>query len=80
MIKLKDTKWRRLTKLLCDLRERSDFTADEIARRVGVSPTSLRRWETGRINPPLNSFIAWADAMDCDVVLRPRRQKRLIGE
>lgn len=80
MIKLTDTKWRRLTEKLRDVRWNSDFTIDEIARRIGTHRNSLSGWELGTHSPQLKSFVAWADTMGYDVVLSPRRLKRRIGE
>lgn len=40
-----------------------------VARRVGVSRSTLARWERGELIPPLDKFLLWVDAVGADCVV-----------
>lgn len=72
--------WRRLTRQLRAARWSDDVTQTDVALRIGSHRNSLQAWEMGTNNPQLRSFVAWADALGFDVVLRPRRSRTLMEE
>lgn len=42
----------------------------KLARRAGVLRQELERWEAGRVRPNVDTFVAWANALGFDVLLR----------
>lgn len=52
-------------------RDRRRWTRTHVAQRIGCSPASLWRWETGRASPPLDTLAAWAATLDRAVTGAP---------
>jgi len=46
------------------IRERSLLTVGEVAREIGVHPSSLSRWETGATRPRASFALRWAEVLD----------------
>lgn len=57
---------------LDELRGRLGLSKAELARAIGKNPASIRRLLNAPANPELRTVIAVADALDADVVLKPR--------
>jgi transcriptional regulator with XRE-family HTH domain len=57
-------------------RRDKDLTQDQIARLIGVDPTLVSQWETGRKAPPAGRLAALAEvlALDAKVLVRMRAQ------
>ena len=65
---------RRPTPIALQLKQRRRarrLTLIQLAERIGCCYQELAAWEKGR-NPRLASLIDWAQALDCDVVVRQR--------
>jgi DNA-binding XRE family transcriptional regulator len=58
------------------LRATHGLTKAELAREIGKNPASVRRLFTAPANPELRTVVAIADALDADVVILPRSQRR----
>lgn len=43
-----------------------------LARKIGMTHPAVRAWEDGEYMPGLSAFVAWADVLGYEVVLRPR--------
>ncbi|MFB6344211.1 MAG: helix-turn-helix domain-containing protein [bacterium] len=65
------------SEFISELRDRMDCNQEEFARIVGVTPTSLSRWENGRTRPKNRT---WERLHDLDSIVRstedPDRLKR----
>jgi len=46
------------------IRERSLLSVGEIAREIGVSASSLSRWETGTTTPRASVALRWAEVLE----------------
>ena len=53
------------------LREQRDMTQEELAKRLGVKPPAVSKWERGMAYPSMNTVIKMADLfqVSMDVVL-----------
>jgi ribosome-binding protein aMBF1 (putative translation factor) len=65
-----------LMRMLDDLREGAGVSKADLARAISRNPASVRRWFTGDANPELKTVVALADALDAEVVIRPRKGRR----
>ena len=65
----------RLGAIVAALRDRTDWSQDEVARRAGVHPVTVRRIEKTTANPRLSSIlsIAWVLGAELEITVRPRR-------
>jgi ribosome-binding protein aMBF1 (putative translation factor) len=52
---------------LDDLRERAGLSKAELARAIGKTPSSIRRFFTASVNPELKTVAAVADALGAEV-------------
>lgn len=50
-----------------ELREAKGWTQLELAKRAGVTPQSVSRWEQGQSNPRLDQLTRVAEALDVDL-------------
>jgi DNA-binding phage protein len=66
----------RIVNELDALRATHGLTKAELAREIGKNPASVRRLFTAPANPELRTVVAIADALDADVVILPRSQRR----
>ena len=46
----------------------------KVAAKMGCSPKTLQKIETGLISPSLSLLISWADALGYEITLWPRKQ------
>lgn len=62
---------------LIKLREKVRYSQGEVARRIGVTPTTISAYEHSEINPSLNNLIALADLYhtSTDYILGRTRQE-----
>ena len=51
-------------------REQTRLTRTQLAAQIGTSREMLRHWESGKGNPTMRYFVAWARVLDCEVVVR----------
>ncbi|HET7484413.1 MAG TPA: helix-turn-helix transcriptional regulator [Solirubrobacterales bacterium] len=52
---------------LDELRERAGLSKAELARAIGKTPSSIRRFFTASVNPELKTVAAVADALGAEV-------------
>lgn len=67
-----DRAWDLVEELIFDRIAPPRRAAGAVAAAVGVSDPTFRGWEEGDWLPGLGAFVAWAHALDYDVVLVPR--------
>jgi len=48
----------------------------DLERELGLSERQISKWERGVRRPTAFFFYCWADALDCDVVLKPREENK----
>ena len=62
---------------LLNLREKMKYSQGEVARRIGVTPTTISAYEHNEINPSLSNLIALADLYhtSTDYILGRTRQE-----
>lgn len=48
-------------------RSRMDLSQDELAERLGVSPATVRQWESGTARPSASSLLAMSDLFGCSI-------------
>ncbi len=65
-----------LVNSLEELREENGLSKAEIARMIDKNPASVRRLLTASGNPELKTVVAMADALDADVRIVPRKNRR----
>ena len=46
-------------------RVRAGLSQDELAERIGVSPITIRNWESGRNSLPVSKLIELSDIFQC---------------
>jgi len=61
---------------LDDLRAEAGLSKAELARSIGKNPAALRRLFTAQVNPELKTVAALASALDADVRIIPRKNRR----
>lgn len=64
-----------MQKLDC-LREEAGMSKAQLAREIDKNPASIRRLFTSEANPELKTIVAIAEALDAEVIVKPRRAKR----
>ena len=64
---------------LDSLRTDHGMTKADLARDIGKNPATVRRLFTAPANPELRTLVAMADALDADVAIVPRSQRRRRG-
>ena len=57
-------------------RTRAGLTQRELARRMGVSQAVIARLESAEHSPLLDTLVAVADALDCELQLRFKRRRK----
>ena len=50
-----------------DHRETEGLTRAQVARRLGVSPTAVRKWEVGLAHPSADKLPALAGLLGCTI-------------
>ena len=58
---------------LYEARQRLSLTQMSLATIIGTTATSLCQWETGTHVPSYLNLIAWANALNYDLILKDRR-------
>jgi DNA-binding phage protein len=61
---------------LDDLRVQSGFSKAELARRIGKTPSTVRRLFTAEVNPELRTIAAIAVALGAELRITPRTTRR----
>ncbi|SRR6266511_3693671 len=61
-----------LVNQLDELRESAGLSKAELARMIHKDPASVRRFFSAQVNPELKTVAAIADALDAEVVVKPR--------
>lgn len=67
--------WDKLPSLIQDLvlaRLSKGLTQPELAERIGTTLYSVRDWEIGRHTPSLPFLLYWAEALEMDLMARPK--------
>lgn len=54
------------------IRRRRGIQADSLASLFGAYGSGLTNWESGKRTPTLQTLIAWAGALNLDIVLQPK--------
>lgn len=67
---------RRLAPALKSRREARNISQTDLALIVGVTRSTLRRWEDGEQLARLIALIAWSDRLDFALELEPRTENR----
>lgn len=65
-----------IMQVLDELRADAGLSKATLARSIGRNPASVRRWFTSEVNPELKIVVAMADALDAEILIRPRRRRR----
>ncbi len=63
-------------RMLDGLRLEAGKSKAQLAREIDKNPASVRRLFTSEVNPELKTIVAMAEALDAEVVIRPRRRSR----
>jgi len=50
------------------MNHRTYQSADDLARRLGVSRATIYRWESGKIDPPFSLWIQYLKICDADIL------------
>lgn len=58
------------------LREASGLSKADLARAIDKNPASVRRLLTAPANPELRTVVAVANALDADLTIVPRKNRR----
>lgn len=59
-----------LVEQLYRVRLKQNLTQAQLADKIGIAPNTLSQYEIGRFCPPLWAFVAWAGALNQDVIVR----------
>jgi DNA-binding phage protein len=62
-------------RMLDALREHAGMSKAQLAREVKKNPASIRRLFTSEVNPELKTVAAMAEALDAEIVVRPRKRR-----
>lgn len=46
---------------------RQDLSQDELAEKLGVSPATIRQWESGTTKPSVSNLLAMSELFQCSV-------------
>ena len=61
-------------------RESRGFTMQELADRSGTSLQTIFKIETNRVSPKMDTMLALIEAMDYEVVFKPKYKGGYYGE
>lgn len=61
-------------------RESKGFTMQELADRSGMSLQTIFKIETNRVSPKMDTMLALIEAMDYEVVFKPKYKGGYYGE
>ena len=48
----------------------------DIDEKAGVADGLTAKWEIGYRKPTLFNAFAWAESLDCDLILKPRKRQK----
>ena len=48
----------------------------DIDEKAGVADGLTAKWEIGYRKPTLFNAFAWAESLDCDLILKPRKKEK----
>ncbi len=66
-------------KLISQLRKRRyklGLAQPQIDQKTGIADGLTAKWEIGYRKPTLFNAFAWAESLDCDLVLKPRKKQK----
>lgn len=66
--------------VLRDARNAAGRLQADVAAQIGVTQTALSYWENGRRSPSEADLERWAEAVDCRIVVAPKRQSCSCGD
>jgi len=58
------------------LREEAGKSKAQLARDIDKNPATVRRLFSSEVNPELKTLVAIAEALDADLVVKPRSRRR----
>lgn len=61
-------------------RESKGFTMQELADRSGTSLQTIFKIETNRVSPKMDTMLALIEAMDYEIVFKPKYKGGYYGE
>ena len=64
--------WAEMVAHLIATRKAWGLSRFDVALLLGVTEPTVAHWEAFRRTPNLSQLIAWADALACNVEVRPR--------
>jgi|TARA_R100001082_G_scaffold111026_1_gene92955 transcriptional regulator with XRE-family HTH domain len=66
-------------KLISQFRKRRyklGLSQPQIDQKTGIADGLTAKWEIGYRKPTLFNAFAWAESLDCDLVLKPRKKQK----
>lgn len=63
-------------RMLDGLRQEAGKSKAQLARDIDKNPASIRRLFSSEVNPELKTIVAMAEALDAEIIVRPRRRQR----
>jgi predicted transcriptional regulator len=57
-------------------RYKLELSQPEIDQKAGVADGLTAKWEIGYRKPTLFNAFAWAESLDCDLILKPRKKQK----
>jgi transcriptional regulator with XRE-family HTH domain len=73
---LQDKLIKTITRKLVEQRIEQGLSVGEVADKSGYAIDHLKKMECGNRNPSFNSLTAWANTLDCDLVMELSLKKR----
>lgn len=66
--------------VLRDARNAAGRLQADVAAQIGVTQTALSYWENGRRSPSEADLKRWAEAVNCRIIVAPKRQSCSCGD
>lgn len=64
--------WQHIVSELTSLRHKHAWSQEELAHRIGVTPSLIHKWETYKRVPSNFLFVCWLDALQAEIEIRPK--------